>query len=178
MSPDDAAARAFSDSWHRVAKVRVELRSSVRAHRRSFRGQPWVMLRDTLSSDWFRVSADAWAFVSRLTLERTIEDIWMQTLEIDPDRALTQEEVVQLIGQLNLSNLLNFDRSSAGSSLFERYRKRRRQEIRALLMGFLAIKIPLIDPDRALQAAMPLIRSWALWELRFIWCCLDLLARP
>jgi putative peptide zinc metalloprotease protein len=134
MNADDAAARAFSDSWHRVAKVRVELRSSVRAHRRMFRGQPWVMLRDTLSSDWFRVSADAWSFVSRLSLERTIEQAWMLTLEAHPDAALTQEEVVQLLGQLNLSNLLNFDRSSAGASLFERYRKRRRQEIRALLM--------------------------------------------
>jgi putative peptide zinc metalloprotease protein len=104
------------------------------------------------------VSGEAWAFVSRLSLERTIEDAWMLTLEADPDTALTQEEVVQLLGQLNLSNLLNFDRSSAGASLFERYRKRRRQETKALLMGFLAIKIPLIDPDRMLQAAMPLIR--------------------
>jgi putative peptide zinc metalloprotease protein len=136
----------------------VELRSSVRAHRQTFRGDTWVMLRDTLSSDWFRVSGEAWAFVSRLSLERTIEDAWMLTLEADPDTALTQEEVVQLLGQLNLSNLLNFDRSSAGASLFERYRKRRRQETKALLMGFLAIKIPLIDPDRMLQAAMPLIR--------------------
>ncbi|MFM8557817.1 MAG: peptidase M50, partial [Betaproteobacteria bacterium] len=158
MSMDDPASRTFSDSWHRVAKVRVELRSSVRAHRQTFRGDTWVMLRDTLSSDWFRVSGEAWAFVSRLSLERTIEDAWMLTLEADPDTALTQEEVVQLLGQLNLSNLLNFDRSSAGASLFERYAKRRRQETKALLMGFLAIKIPLIDPDRMLAAAMPLIR--------------------
>jgi putative peptide zinc metalloprotease protein len=158
MSVDDPASRTFSDSWHRVAKVRVELRSSVRAHRQTFRGHAWVMLRDTLSSDWFRVGGDAWAFLSRLSLDRTIEEAWMLTLEADPDSALTQEEVVQLLGQLNLSNLLNFDRSSAGASLFERYRKRRRQETRALLMGFLAIKVPLIDPDRMLQAAMPLIR--------------------
>ncbi len=66
--------------------------------------------------------------------------------------------MVQLLGQLNLSNLLNFDRESAGASLFDRYSKRRRQETKALLMGFLAIKIPLIDPDRALQKAMPVIR--------------------
>ena len=85
MSPDDAAARTFSDSWHRVAKVRVELRSSVRAHRQSFRGEPWVMLRDTQSSDWFRVSGEAWAFVSRLSLSHTIEDVWMLTLEADPE---------------------------------------------------------------------------------------------
>lgn len=159
MSPDDAAARTFSDSWHRVANVRAELRSSVRAHRQVFRGQPWVMLRDTLSSDWFRITEDAWSFVSRLSLERSIDETWLLALEADPDLALTQEEVVQLLGQLNLSNLLNFDRASAGASLFERYSKRRRQETRALLMGFLSIRIPLLDPDRLLEASRPLIRG-------------------
>ena len=92
MSYDDPASRTFSDSWHRVAQVRVALRSSVRAHRQTFRGDTWVMLRDTLSSDWFRVSGEAWAFVSRLSLERTIEETWMLTLEADPDIALPLTE--------------------------------------------------------------------------------------
>ena len=159
MSPDDAAARPFSESWHRVSDVRVALRSSVRAHRQVFRGQEWVVLRDTLSSDWFRITQDAWLFVSRLDGRHSVDEAWRQTLELDAATALTQEEVVQLLGQLNLSNLLTFDRASAGGSLFERYRKRRARETRALLAGFLAIKLPLLDPDRMLERAMPLIRT-------------------
>jgi putative peptide zinc metalloprotease protein len=158
MSMDDASGRTYSDSWHRVAGVRASLRSSVRAHRQSFRGQQWVVLRDSLSSDFFRVTADAYAFLSRLSAHRTIDEVWVELIETEPELALTQEEVVQLLGQLHLSNLLQFDRGAAAASLFERYRERRGREIKALLMGFLAIKVPLIDPDRALDRAMPLIR--------------------
>lgn len=158
MSTDDASGRTYSDSWHRVAGVRASLRSSVRAHRQSFRGQQWVVLRDSLSSDFFRVTADAYAFLSRLSAHRTIDQVWVELIETEPELALTQEEVVQLLGQLHLSNLLQFDRGAAAASLFERYRERRGREIKALLMGFLAIKVPLIDPDRALDRAMPLIR--------------------
>jgi len=158
MSTDEASGRTYSDSWHRVAGVRASLRSSVRAHRQSFRGQQWVVLRDSLSSDFFRVTADAYAFLSRLAAHRTIDEVWVELIETEPELALTQEEVVQLLGQLHLSNLLQFDRGAAAASLFERYRERRGREIKALLMGFLAIKVPLIDPDRALDRAMPLIR--------------------
>ena len=158
MSMDEASGRTYSDAWHRVAAVRACLRSSVRAHRQSFRGQDWVVLRDSLSSDFFRVTAEAYAFLSRLSPHRTIDEVWVEWLEAEPELALTQEEVVQLLGQLHLSNLLQFDRGAASGSLFERYRERRGREIKALLMGFLAIKIPLIDPDRFLDRMLPLIR--------------------
>lgn len=158
MSPDDAASRTFSESWHRVAEVRVALRSSVSAHRQIFRAQEWMLLRDSHSSEWFRVTEDAWVFVSRLDGRRTVAQAWELAVRDQPSAALTQEEVVQLLGQLNLSNLLTHDRGSAGGSLFERYRKRKLRETKALLSGFLAIKIPLFDPDRALLACMPLIR--------------------
>ena len=158
MSTDQASGRTYSDAWHRVAGVRACLRSSVRAHRQTFRGQDWVVLRDSLSSDFFRVTADAYAFVSRLGTDRTIDEVWSELIELEPELALTQEEVVQLLGQLHLSNLLQFDRGAAAASLFERYRERRGREIKALILGFLAIKVPLIDPDRALERYMPLIR--------------------
>jgi putative peptide zinc metalloprotease protein len=158
MSMDQASGRTYSDAWHRVAGVRACLRSSVRAHRQTFRGQDWVVLRDSLSSDFFRVTADAYAFVSRLGTDRTIDEVWSELIEAEPEVALTQEEVVQLLGQLHLSNLLQFDRGAAAASLFERYRERRGREIKALILGFLAIKVPLIDPDRALDRSMPLIR--------------------
>ena len=103
MSMDDASGRTYSDAWHRVASVRACLRSSVRAHRQTFRGEEWVVLRDSLGSDFFRVTADAYAFLSRLNPQRTIDDVWGELMEEQPELALTQEEVVQLLGQLHLS---------------------------------------------------------------------------
>lgn len=53
MSMDEASGRTYSDTWHRVASVRACLRSSVRAHKQVFRGEEWVVLRDSLGSDFF-----------------------------------------------------------------------------------------------------------------------------
>lgn len=159
MSLERASSKTFSDAWHRVASVRVALRDSVSSHRQFFRGQAWVVLRDKFSSDWFRVSPEAYRFVCRLSPATTVGQAWEAALQEEPETALTQEEVVQLIGHLNLSNLLQYDRSSVAASLFTRLTKRKASEMKALLMGFLSIKVPLFDPDRALDRALPLIRA-------------------
>lgn len=154
-----ARSPIFSDSWHRVAGLRCALRRTVGAQRQAYQGEEWVVLRDTLSNDWFRVSKAGYQFLARLTLQVTVEEAWQDSLHLNSEEALTQEDVVQLLGQLNLSNLLVYDRTPAAASLFERYRTRRRQEFKALLMGFLAIKIPLWDPDVWLQRQMPWMRK-------------------
>ena len=159
MSLEEADARTFSDAWHRVAQVRASLRTSVVAHRQFFRGEAWVVLRDKFNNEWFRLTPDAWTFLCRLTDGLTVDEAWNRSLAADAGRALTQEEVVQLLGQLNLSNLLQYDRGESQASQFERFEKRKSREMKALLMGFLSIKIPLFDPDRIMNRAMPLIRA-------------------
>lgn len=158
MSLETAASRTFSDAWHRVASVRASLRTSVVTHRQYFRGEPWVVLRDRFSNEWFRITPDAWSFLRRLGDGVTVEQAWNAALSADARQALTQEEVVQLLGQLNLANLLHYDRGGSLFSQYERLKKRKSQELKAILMGFLSIKIPLFDPDRVLTAALPLIR--------------------
>ena len=120
MNLEDAGARTFSDAWYRVSAVRVKLRSSVTAHRQHFRGQPWVILRDRFNSEWFRVTLDAYAFLCRLGEGRTVDQAWNASLSANPDRALTQEDVVQLLGQLTLSHLLHYDHGDAAATHFER----------------------------------------------------------
>lgn len=167
----DASAKTFSESWHKVATVRAALRPSVSAWRQEYRGVQWYVLQDAMSNQFFRVTADAYDFLSRLTPLRTVDEAWRDSLSEDPDRVLSQEEVVQLLGQLYTQNLLYFDRPGASLSLFERYRKRRQRETRAKLMGFLSIKVPLYDPDRLLNKALPLINflysplGWLLYAL-------------
>ena len=128
----DARGQTFSDAWHRVAGLRAVLRPDVRARRQSGHGKHWYVLSNPLSNEFFRISEDAYAFVSRLAADRTVEEVWRDTLARGPESMLSQQEVVQLLGQLNLSNLLQADRAIAGGSLFERYRQRRTRERRAL----------------------------------------------
>lgn len=157
----DARSQTFSDAWHRVAGLRAVLRPDVRARRQSAHGRRWYVLSTPLSNEFFRVSEDAYAFVSRLSADRTVDEVWRDTLAHDPEVSLGQQEVVQLLGQLNLSNLLQAGSAdaNASASLFERYRQRRARERRSRLMSVLSIRIPLVDPDRMLNRAQPLIRA-------------------
>lgn len=155
----DPSGQTFSDAWHRVAGLRASLRPDVRARRQSAHGKHWYVLSTPLSNEFFRVTEEAYAFLTRLDAERTVEQAWRDTLAHDPETILSQQEVVQLLGQLNLSNLLQTDRAGASGSLFERYRQRRSKERRALLLSVLSIRIPLFDPDRMLERALPLIRA-------------------
>ncbi len=158
MSDGDAGGKTFSASWHRVAAVKASLRPNVRAHRQAFRGVAWFVLQDPLNNQFFRVTADAYGFLCRLGNGRSVDEAWQETLAGDPDAALSQEEVVQLLGHLNMANLLHFDTPSAAPSIFDRYRQRVQRETRAKWMGFLSIRIPLLDPDRWLERLAPLIR--------------------
>ena len=155
----DASSQTFSDAWHRVAGLRASLRPDVRARRQTAHGTRWYVLSNPLSNEFFRINEDAYAFLSRLGTGRTVEQAWRDTLANDPESMLSQQEVVQLLGQLNLSNLLQADRAGASASLFDRYQKRRGRERRARWMSLLSIRIPLFDPDRMLSRAQPLIRG-------------------
>ncbi|MBF0612072.1 MAG: hypothetical protein G8345_10920 [Magnetococcales bacterium] len=159
MSGLDAGAITFSTSWHRVAQVRLALRPNVRAHRQEYRGESWYVLQDPFNNQFFRISRDAYLFLCHLDQKKSVEEAWQAMLAVDEHAALSQEEVVQLLGQLNMSNLLHFDSPSVANSLFQRYKRRREQEVRAKLMGFfLSIRIPLLDPDPWLQRMLPLLR--------------------
>jgi putative peptide zinc metalloprotease protein len=130
----------------------------------------WIVLRDRFSHEWFRITPDAWAFLRRLGDGLTVEGL-NAALEADAGQALTQEEVVQLLGQLNLSNLLQYDRGGSLSGQFERLRKRKAQELKSVLMGFLSIKVPLPTPTgcwtvRCRSSAASTVR-WARWPT----CC-------
>lgn len=152
-------SKTFSDAWHRISGVKAALRSSVQAHRQWYQGQRWVVLRDRLSSDWYRVSADAYAFLCRLNGQVTVDEVWQDMRMHQPEHALTQEEVVHLLGQMHLSNMLQVDRVTAAERLFARYDERVKNERKAFWMGFLAIRLPLFDPNHLLDRMLPLIRG-------------------
>lgn len=149
-----SGGRLFSDAWYRVADLRVALRPTVRSHRQHFRGEPWYVLRDPFNNRFFRVRPEAWELIARLDSQRTVEEVWLEELERNPEHAPGQEDVVELLSQLSRANLLYFDNAADAAGLFKRYQKRRDKERRAKLLSVISFRLPLLDPDR-------LLRDWA-----------------
>lgn len=158
-------SRTFSESWHRVADARLRLLPTVVVHKQRFRGQDWYVLRDTYTQRFFRITAQAYIFVSRLSSELTVEEVWQNCLHDLPKEAPGQEEVMQVLSQLHQSNLLFHDTLPDSQTIFQRYRDQRRRELRGKLLSFLSIRIPLFDPDRWLSRQSGLTQALVSWPM-------------
>ncbi|MFA6011102.1 MAG: site-2 protease family protein, partial [Desulfobacteraceae bacterium] len=160
----------FSESWHRVAGLRLSLRASVEVRMQRFRGEKWYVLNDPFNNSFFRVRPMAYDFLVRLTPSRTVEDVWEQCLEISPDTAPGQEDVIQLLTQLYHANLLYTERTADTQALFDRFRKRKQREIRSRFLSIMFMRIPLFDPNRFLSRILPLIERVLSPIGALVWC--------
>ena len=148
----------FSESWHRISGLNVSLRSTVRVRRQMFRGDKWYVLYDPFNNTFFRLRPEAYDFISHLTPERTVEEVWEAALKRNPRGAPGQDDVLQLLTQLYYSNLLFFKMPADSAKLFERYKKRKQREIRSRLLSVMFMRFPLLDPDVFLNKCLPLIK--------------------
>jgi putative peptide zinc metalloprotease protein len=171
----DNSTKIFHESWYRIASQRVSLRASVCIHRQFFRGTKWYVLHDPFSNQYYRLQQAAYEFVSRLSHKKTIEQVWQQLLQANPETAPGQGEVIELLAQLYQANMLHYDQAQDSLQLFERKQKRTKQLIKSTLFNILYLKLPLFDPNAILRALTPLIRlifskvSLAIWLILIIY---------
>jgi len=149
--------KLFHESWYRIANQRICLRSSVCVQRQIFRGSKWYVLRDPFSNQYYRLSPEAYAFVSRLHSRRTVEEVWNEAVEREPEVAPGQGDIIELLAQLYHANLLHYSLPPDSAKLFERYRKKKQRILKANLKSIMFFRIPLFDPNGILQRMLPII---------------------
>ncbi|MDX2495718.1 MAG: hypothetical protein QNK27_12215 [Desulfuromusa sp.] len=150
--------KTFSESWHRVADLRVTLRSTVTVRKQLFRGKHWYVLQDPFNNHFFRLEKSAYAFVAHLNSAQSIAEIWQKNLQQNPETAPGQDEVIRLLAQLYHANLLFCELPIDSQKLFERYRKRQQKEQRGKLSSLMFFRIPLFDPDAWLNRHPALVQ--------------------
>ena len=159
----------FSESWYKVADIRVGLPHNVEVQKQYYRGALWYVLQDGFNNTFFRVSPEAYHFIALLTPDKTIEQVWEACLERHEEKAPSQEEVIGLLAQLHANNLLFFKNAPQNEFVFERAREKREKELKSRFLSIISIKIPLWNPDRWLQGMMPLIRMAFGWPGLGLW---------
>lgn len=141
----------FSESWYRVADLKPRLRTVIQTYRQHYRGRMWHVLRDPSNNQFFRLDEAGYQFVGMLNGQRTVTEVWQTCNEQLGDRAPTQGEAIQLMGQLFTSNLLQCELPADAHGMFDRYDKRVKREVTGYLMNLLFMRIPIFDPERILQ---------------------------
>lgn len=168
MSSQSSGA-IYSDAWYKLAEAKVRLLPGVRISHQVYRQQRWLVLEDPYSHRFFRVTPQAYAFLQTLERDVTVDAAWREFLQTHPKEAPAQEEVVQLLSQLHVSNLLFFQEGADSVQIEKRARDIRNKELRGKLLSFLYFRIPIWNPDQFLgqvNAVLNRIPSWvfvALW---------------
>ncbi len=159
----------FSPSWYRVADLTPKLRSHAQIHRHQYRGQTWFVLQDHSAGRFHRFSPSAYFVIGLMDGRRTTQVIWQLAAERLGDEAPTQEEMIKLLSQLYMADALQCD---VPPDTAEVLRRAQRQEKRAWMGRFLnplALRFPLLDPERVLQRFLPLVRPLMGWTGGVLW---------
>jgi putative peptide zinc metalloprotease protein len=89
---------------------------------------------------------------------RTVDELWEITNEQAGDEAPTQDEVIRLLGQLHSADALICDVPPDSLELFRRFQRHERMRWKQRLWTPLAVRIPLLDPDRFLERTLPAVK--------------------
>ncbi len=140
-----------SSLWYRVAELRPRLVARVRLHRHRYRGEVWYLLQDPASGRTHRFTPGARLLIAAMDGQRTVQDLWRLAQQQLGDDAPTQDDVIQLLGQLHGADLLMTDVPPDALELFDRGQKEKKAKRRRSWANPMAIRIPLWDPGRFLD---------------------------
>jgi len=148
-----------SSLWYRVAELRPQLAARARLHRHRYRGDVWYLLQDPASGRVHRFSPAARLVLAAMDGRRNVQDLWLLAGRKLGDDAPTQDDLIQLLGQLHGADLLMTDVPPDALELFERGQKESRAKRRRSWSNPMAIRLPLWDPGAFLD------RHAGLWPL-------------
>ncbi len=136
-----------SSNWYRVAELKPRLRGHVRIHRHAYRGQVWYVVEDRMAGKYHRFNPASHRVIGLLDGRRTMERVWRQLSGTLDEDTPTQDEVVNLLGQLFAADLIQCDVSPDVAELFQRRRKEERRQFNSRYLNPMSLRFPLIDPD-------------------------------
>jgi putative peptide zinc metalloprotease protein len=140
-----------SQLWYRVSGLRPRLLSRARLHRHRYRGRVWYLLQDPTSNRVHRFTPEARLVIAAMDGQRTVDEIWKLAGERLGDDAPTQDELLQLLGQLHAADLLGTDVPPDALELFDRGQRETGAKRRRSWVNPMALRIPLWDPGPFLE---------------------------
>ncbi len=165
----------YSALWHRVEKLRPELKPGVTVERHVVRDEVWYVTRDRLSTASHRLSAPVYALLMRMDGKRTIDEIWQDMIRLYGADAPSQDQIIQIVGQLGNFDLVQADIGTDEHELAQRAEmlqgRRRLQQIQNPLF----FKLRVLDPNAILSATQHLVRpmfsglGFLLWLACMAW---------
>ena len=147
-----------SPYWYQVESLRPKLPGQAKIERHDYRGQPSFIIQDRVNGRHLQLNPAARFIVGKMNGVRTIQQLWDLSLENLGDAAPGQEDLIHLLGSLYEADLLQCDIAPDREEFLRRYKKQRSKDVRKRWMNPLAIRFPLLDPEKFLTKNLNAVR--------------------
>lgn len=127
------------------------------------------MLQDAATGRFHRFTPAAYQVIGLLDGRRTVQHVWDAACERLGDDAPTQGETIRLLHQLHAADALQSGILPDTGELVRRHDTQRRRKWLQQLRSPLAVRIPLLDPNRFLDATLPVVRPLLGWLGAVLW---------
>lgn len=141
----------FNDSWHKISDLRICLLNSISIQKQVNRDEKVYVLKEPYNNKYFKITKEAYNFISRLTLDKTVQEIVDELLEDKVEVIPTQNEIIELLSSLHNENLLFFKNLPENDFIFERNKENTLKKNKSKIYSFLFFKIPLLNPNKILD---------------------------
>ncbi len=141
----------------RLRGVVVSRRAELDVSRHVFRDGPAYVLRDPVSFSTTRLDPSDYRVFNAIRDDKTLGEIFDELIKQEQLDRADESRFYEFILDLHQRTLLSLPVNNA-DALYQRFERRRRADRRSKALGFLFLRVPLINPDRFLGATMPFAR--------------------
>jgi putative peptide zinc metalloprotease protein len=175
IGPGPELQGAISSSlWYRIAATRPKLQPHVRLVRQHAGDAVWYVLDNPLASRHLRLDLPTYRIVAQLRGDHTVGELWeawwanaASNVQAPP----TQEQMIELLGQLYEADALTGEGSPDIEDLQRRHRERVNKDRKSRYTNPMALRFRLFDPQPLIDALLRGLRAlgvsrlpwWALW---------------
>jgi putative peptide zinc metalloprotease protein len=159
----------LSGEWYRLRALKPRLRGHVRIHRHAYRGQVWYVIEDRIGGKHHRFNFSIYRVLSLMDGKRDMDALWAALMADLGDDTPTQDDVIQLLGQLHAADLVQVDITPDTAELFERRGKQQRRKWMGRLGNPVALRFPLFDPDALLKRMLRWLAPVLGWNGALLW---------
>ncbi len=155
--------------WKRFEALRPCLSEHFIIVPQTFRGERWYLVQDQSSGSNLRINALTYQIIARLTGAHTVRNVIARMRVRFPEQVPEPDEIVHLLRQLDDMSALKDPLPADLRQLMGMAPARSRKHSGRRLSNPLALRFPLLDPDRLLTRIAPSMgwlftrRVFALW---------------
>ena len=149
--------------WFQIANLRPKLREHISIQRQEYRGEIWYVYQDHATNRYHRFDYAAHQFIGLMNGNRSVQDIQAILKSKNNGLTPTQDELLQLLGQLHQIDLLQTNTTPDTEELYQRAEKANPSRWKAFLRNPISLRFSLFDPENFLTTVMPGIKPIFSW---------------